>query len=49
MKLYLPDRGLRRGSDFAKAIDIEEIKTLDAFFNKAQKYIAYEKKADGRG
>ncbi|MCI10635.1 hypothetical protein A2U01_0031729, partial [Trifolium medium] len=30
--------------DFAKAVGIEEIKTLDAFFEKAQKYIAYEEK-----
>ncbi|MCH87866.1 hypothetical protein A2U01_0008747 [Trifolium medium] len=44
MKLYLLDRGLHRGSDFAKAVGIEEIKTLDAFFEKAQKYIAYEEK-----
>ncbi|MCI29012.1 hypothetical protein A2U01_0050216 [Trifolium medium] len=44
MKLYLLDRGLRRGCDFAKAIGIEKIKTLDAFFEKAQKYIAYEEK-----
>ncbi|MCI44742.1 hypothetical protein A2U01_0065981, partial [Trifolium medium] len=44
VKLYLLDRGLSRGSDFAKAIGIEEIKTLDAFFEKAQKYIAYEEK-----
>ncbi|MCI58207.1 hypothetical protein A2U01_0079461, partial [Trifolium medium] len=44
MNLYLLDRGLRRGSDFAKAVGIEEIKTLDAFFEKAQKYIAYEEK-----
>ncbi|PNX88580.1 hypothetical protein L195_g044686, partial [Trifolium pratense] len=41
MKLYLLDRGLRRDSDFAKAVGIEEPKTLDAFFEKAQKYIAY--------
>ncbi|MCI72954.1 hypothetical protein A2U01_0094218, partial [Trifolium medium] len=27
-----------------KAVGIEEIKTLDAFFEKAQKYIAYEEK-----
>ncbi|MCI71309.1 hypothetical protein A2U01_0092572, partial [Trifolium medium] len=32
MKLYLLNRGLHRGSDFAKAVGIEEIKTLDAFF-----------------
>ncbi|MCI76402.1 hypothetical protein A2U01_0097672, partial [Trifolium medium] len=44
MKLYLLDRGLRRDSDFAKAVGIEEPKTLDAFFEKAQKYIAYEEK-----
>ncbi|MCI44579.1 hypothetical protein A2U01_0065818, partial [Trifolium medium] len=44
MKLYLLDRGLRRGSDFAKAVGIEEIKILDTFFEKAQKYIAYEEK-----
>ncbi|MCI42262.1 hypothetical protein A2U01_0063498, partial [Trifolium medium] len=44
MKLYLLDRGLHRGSDFAKAIGIEEIKTLDDFFEKAKKYIAYEEK-----
>ncbi|MCI73977.1 hypothetical protein A2U01_0095241, partial [Trifolium medium] len=44
MKLYLLDRGLRRGSDFAKVVGIEVIKTLDAFFEKAQKYIAYEEK-----
>ncbi|MCI54219.1 hypothetical protein A2U01_0075468, partial [Trifolium medium] len=31
MKLYLLDQGLRRGSDFAKAVGIEEIKALDAF------------------
>ncbi|MCH81950.1 hypothetical protein A2U01_0002744 [Trifolium medium] len=30
--------------DFAKAVGIEEVKTLDAFFEKAQKYIAYEEK-----
>ncbi|MCI43621.1 hypothetical protein A2U01_0064859, partial [Trifolium medium] len=35
MKLYLLDSGLRRGSDFSKAVGIEEIKTLDAFFEKA--------------
>ncbi|MCI78549.1 hypothetical protein A2U01_0099819, partial [Trifolium medium] len=28
----------------AKAVGIEEIKTLDAFFEKAQKNIAYEEK-----
>ncbi|MCI11223.1 hypothetical protein A2U01_0032323 [Trifolium medium] len=44
MKLYLLDRGLRRDSDFAKAVGIEEPKTLDAFLEKAQKYIAYEEK-----
>ncbi|CAJ2652721.1 unnamed protein product [Trifolium pratense] len=44
MKLYLLDRGLHRDSDFAKAVGIEEPKTLDAFFEKAKKYIAYEEK-----
>jgi hypothetical protein len=44
MKLYLLDRGLRPGSDFAKALDIEEVRTLDLFLEKAQKYIAYEEK-----
>ncbi|MCI48396.1 hypothetical protein A2U01_0069639, partial [Trifolium medium] len=44
MKLYLLDRGLRRGTDFAKAVGIEEPRTLDALFEKAQKYIAYEEK-----
>ncbi|PNX74190.1 hypothetical protein L195_g030106 [Trifolium pratense] len=44
MKLHLLDKGLRRDSDFAKAVGIEEPKTLDAFFEKAQKYIAYEEK-----
>ncbi|XP_045809926.1 serine/arginine repetitive matrix protein 1-like [Trifolium pratense] len=44
MKLYLLDRGLRRDSNFAKAVGIEEPKTLDAFFEKAKKYIAYEEK-----
>ncbi|XP_045791841.1 serine/arginine repetitive matrix protein 1-like [Trifolium pratense] len=44
MKLYLLDRGLRRDSDLAKAVGIEEPKTLDAFFEKAKKYIAYEEK-----
>ncbi|PNX90373.1 hypothetical protein L195_g046497, partial [Trifolium pratense] len=43
-KLYLLDRGLRRDNDFAKVVGIEEPKTLDAFFEKAQKYIAYEEK-----
>ncbi|KAK2402269.1 hypothetical protein QL285_051805 [Trifolium repens] len=38
------DRGLRPGSDFAKAVGIEEIRTLDAFHEKAQKYIAYEER-----
>ncbi|KAK2389826.1 hypothetical protein QL285_063389 [Trifolium repens] len=44
MKLYLMDRGLRPNSDFAKAVGIEEIRTLDAFLEKAQKYIAYEER-----
>ncbi|WJX89707.1 hypothetical protein P8452_71681 [Trifolium repens] len=44
MKLYLMDRGLRLGSDFAKAVGIEEIRTLDTFLERAQKYIAYEEK-----
>jgi hypothetical protein len=44
MKLYLMDRGLRANSDFAKAVGIEEIRTLDAFLEKAQKYIAYEER-----
>ncbi|KAK2409752.1 hypothetical protein QL285_045156 [Trifolium repens] len=44
MKLYLMDRGLRANSDFAKAVGIEEIRTLDTFLEKAQKYIAYEEK-----
>ncbi|PNX60508.1 hypothetical protein L195_g051968, partial [Trifolium pratense] len=44
MKLYLLDRGLRRDSDFAKAVGIEEPQILYAFFKKAQKYIAYEEK-----
>ncbi|MCI30796.1 hypothetical protein A2U01_0052007, partial [Trifolium medium] len=39
MKLYMLDRGLRQGSDFAKAVGIGEIKTLDVFLGKAQKYI----------
>ncbi|MCI38071.1 hypothetical protein A2U01_0059299, partial [Trifolium medium] len=38
------DRGLRQGSDFAKAVEIDEIKTLDVFLEKAQKYIQYEEK-----
>ncbi|PNX68854.1 hypothetical protein L195_g064170, partial [Trifolium pratense] len=44
MKLYLLDRGLCRDSDFAKAVGIEEPKTLDAFLEKEKKYIAYEEK-----
>jgi hypothetical protein len=44
MKLYLMDRGLRSGSDFAKNVGIEEIRTLDTFLERAQKYIAYEEK-----
>ncbi|CAJ2632650.1 unnamed protein product [Trifolium pratense] len=44
MKLYLLDKGHRRDSDFAKAVGIEEPKTLDAFFEKAKNYIAYEEK-----
>ncbi|CAJ2641456.1 unnamed protein product [Trifolium pratense] len=44
MKLYLLDRGLHPDSDFAKAVGIEEPKTLDAFFEKAKKYITYEEK-----
>jgi hypothetical protein len=44
MKLYLLERGLRPTNDFAKAIGIEEVRTLDAFLEKAQKYIAYEDK-----
>jgi hypothetical protein len=44
MKPYLMDRGLRPGSDFAKAVGIEEIRTLDTFLERAQKYIAYEEK-----
>jgi hypothetical protein len=35
MKLYLMDRGLRPGSDFAKAVRIEEIRTLDTFLEWA--------------
>lgn len=34
MKLYLLERGLRTSSDFAKAIGIEEVRTLDAFLEK---------------
>jgi hypothetical protein len=44
LKVYLLDRGLRPGSDFAKAVGIEKIRTLDAFLEKAQKYNAYEEK-----
>jgi 3-keto-L-gulonate-6-phosphate decarboxylase len=44
MKLYLLDRELCQGSDFKKVVGIEEIRTLDAFLEKAQKYIQYEEK-----
>jgi hypothetical protein len=44
MKQYLIERGLRRGSDFAKAIGIEPQATLEYLLHKAQAYIAYEEK-----
>jgi hypothetical protein len=44
MKQYLIERGLRRGSDFAKAIGIEPQTTLEALLHKAQAYIAYEER-----
>jgi hypothetical protein len=44
MKKYLIERGLRRGSDFAKAIGIEPQATLEDLLHKAQAYIAYEEK-----
>jgi DNA-binding SARP family transcriptional activator len=42
MKKYLIKRGLRRGSDFTKAIGIEPQATLEDLLHKAQAYIAYE-------
>jgi hypothetical protein len=44
MKKYLIERGLRRGSDFAKAIGIEPQATLEDLLHKAHAYIAYEEK-----
>jgi hypothetical protein len=44
MKFYLLDRRLRLGRDFTKAFGIEEIRTMDAFLEKAQKYIQCEDK-----
>ncbi|XP_045791306.1 uncharacterized protein LOC123886013 [Trifolium pratense] len=42
MKKYLLQRGLRPGSDFAKAVGIEKPPTWDDLLLKAQKYIDYE-------
>ncbi|CAJ2654489.1 unnamed protein product [Trifolium pratense] len=42
MKKYLLQRGLRPGSDFAKAVGIEKPPTWDDLLLKAQKYIEYE-------
>jgi hypothetical protein len=44
MKQYLIERGLHRGSDFAKAIGIEPQTTLEDLLYKAQAYIAYEER-----
>jgi hypothetical protein len=41
MKKYLIERGLRRHSNFAKAIGIESQATLEDLLHKAQAYIAY--------
>jgi hypothetical protein len=44
MKKYLIERGLRRHSNFAKAIGIEPQATLEDLLHKAQAYIACEEK-----
>ena len=44
MKKYLLERGLCPRSDFAKAVGIETLATLDSLLLKAQAYIQYEEK-----
>ncbi|GAU41106.1 hypothetical protein TSUD_139750 [Trifolium subterraneum] len=44
MKLYLLEDGFRGGTKFQEAVGIMEMKTLDEFFELAQRYIKWEEK-----
>ncbi|GAU22825.1 hypothetical protein TSUD_281920 [Trifolium subterraneum] len=44
MKLYLLEDGLRGGTKFQEAVGIMEMKTLDEFFELAQRYIKWKEK-----
>ncbi|GAU35791.1 hypothetical protein TSUD_56680 [Trifolium subterraneum] len=44
MKLYLLEDGLRGGTKFQEAVGIMEMKTLDEFFELAQRYIKWVEK-----
>ncbi|GAU46658.1 hypothetical protein TSUD_184460 [Trifolium subterraneum] len=44
MKLYLLEDGLRQRIKFHEAVGVEEMKTLDEFFERAQQYIKWEEK-----
>ncbi|MCI89054.1 hypothetical protein A2U01_0110342, partial [Trifolium medium] len=44
MKHYLLERGLRRRSDFAKAVGIEKPRNLTELLAKAQPDIQYEER-----
>jgi hypothetical protein len=44
MKMHLLMRGLRRGSDFAQTIGVDEPRNLNDFLNKVYTCIRYEEK-----